>query len=231
VKLFANIATGFRAPSLYHLASEYGNRDLKPETSSSFEAGLQYINVKNTISLRFTYFDRTIEDVIVFKSLFVPPYGIYENAGKQKDNGFEVEATFRPAAKWNITANYAFVDGNIESKSGITGKDTSIYNLYRRPKNAINTTVGFQAGKKFYTTVGLRWVDKRDDLYFNPNTYGTERKVLKAYYNLDLYASYQPVAVVKFFADLRNVTNQQYFDVYGYNSRRLNFMAGAIVNF
>jgi vitamin B12 transporter len=76
VKLFANFSTGFRAPSLYHLASEYGNKDLEPETSSSLEAGVQYINVKNTLSLRFTYFDRIIKDVIVFKSLFVPPYGI-----------------------------------------------------------------------------------------------------------------------------------------------------------
>jgi vitamin B12 transporter len=46
VKLFANIASGFRAPTLYHLASEYGNKDLKPETSSSIEAGVQYMNVK-----------------------------------------------------------------------------------------------------------------------------------------------------------------------------------------
>jgi vitamin B12 transporter len=94
-----------------------------------------------------------------------------------------------------------------------------------------NTTVGFQAGKKFYTSIGLRWVDKRDDLYFNSTVLQPERKVLNAYYNLDLYASYQPVAIVKLFADLRNVTNQQYYDVYGYNSRRFNFMAGAIVNF
>jgi hypothetical protein len=32
----------------------------------------------------------------------------YDNEGKQKDNGFEVEASFRPVDKWNITANYAF---------------------------------------------------------------------------------------------------------------------------
>ncbi len=231
VKLFANIASGFRAPSLYNLASEYGNKELKPERSASFEAGVQYINVKNTVNLRFTYFDRTIKDVIIFRSLFVPPYGKYYNADKQKGNGFEVEATIHPADKWNITANYAFVDGNIETKSGVTGKDTSIYNLFRRPKNALNATVGFQLCKKFFISAGLRWVDKRDDLYFNPNTYATERKELKAYYNLDLFASYQPIAAVKFFADLRNVTNRENFDQYGYNNRMFNFMAGAIVAF
>ncbi|MEP7143170.1 MAG: TonB-dependent receptor [Ferruginibacter sp.] len=231
VKLFANIASGFRAPSLYNLASEYGNKDLKPERSTSFEAGAQYINTKSTLHLRVTYFDRTIKDVIIFQSLFVPPYGRYDNADKQKGNGVEVEATIRPASKWNITANYAFVDGNIETKSGTTGKDTSFYNLYRRPKNALNATVGFQPSKEFFTSIGVRWVDKRDELFYNPSTFSAETKPLKAYYNLDLYAAYQPVASVKLFADLRNITNQLYFDQYGYNNRRFNFMFGAAFNF
>jgi vitamin B12 transporter len=231
VKLFANIATGFRSPSLYHLASEYGNKDLKPETSASYEGGVQYINIKNTINLRFTYFNRIIKDVIIFSSLPVPPYGKYNNADKQKGNGFELEATLRPAEKWNISANYAFVDGSLETKSVATGKDTGIYNLYRRPKNALNATVGFQATKKFFTSVGLRWVDTRDDLFFNSNTFTTERKVLKAYYNLDLYAAYQLKPAIRFFADLRNITDQHYNDQYGYNSRRFNMMAGAVVNF
>jgi vitamin B12 transporter len=231
VKLFANIATGFRSPSLYHLASEYGNMDLQPETSASFEAGVQYVNIKNTVNLRFTYFDRTINDVIIFRSIATPPYGKYDNADKQKGNGFELEATIRPADKWNLTANYAFVDGSLETKSGLTGKDTSIYNLYRRPKNALNATVGFQATKKFFASVGLRWVDKRDDLYFNTTTYSTERKELKAYYNLDLYAAYQLRPSIKFFVDLRNLTDQLYNDQYGYNSRRFNFMAGVMANF
>jgi vitamin B12 transporter len=123
------------------------------------------------------------------------------------------------------------VDGNLLTKSGVTGKDTSIYNLYRRPKNALNATVGFQPGKKFFTSIGLRYVGKRNDLYFNPNTYAAEPIALKAYYNLDMYVSYQPLGKVKFFADLRNVTNQQYDDQYGYNCRRFNLMAGVIVNF
>ena len=111
VKLFANIASGFRAPSLYNLASEYGNAGLKPEKSMSYEGGVQYINTNNTVNMRVTWFNRVIKDVIIFKSLFVAPYGKYDNADKQKDHGFELEAILRPAAGWNITANYAFTDG------------------------------------------------------------------------------------------------------------------------
>jgi vitamin B12 transporter len=232
VKLFANVATGFRAPSLYNLASEYGNKNLQPEKSTSYEAGVQFSSTKNTFSIRATYFYRAIEDVIIFKSLFVPPYGQYDNANKQKDNGFELEASIKPSYKWNITANYAFVDGKIQDFTGsAAGKDTSFYNLYRKPKNTFNLTIGYQATKKLYASIGGRWVDKRTDLYFNPTTFDTEKKELSAYYNLDVFAAYQAAKSVKVFVDLRNITNQEYSDLYGYNSRKFNCMVGASFNF
>ena len=231
LKVFANISTGFRAPTIYNLASEYGNKKLKPEKSNSYEAGVQYFDKKNTANIRLTYFYRSIKDMIVFNSLFVPPYGQYGNADKQKDHGFEIEAALHPSDQWSITANYAFVDGHIETLSGATGKDTSFYNLYRRPKNIINTTIGFQATKKLYASLGFRWVDKTTDQFYNSATFSTEMKELKSYHNFDFYASYQAHSSVKVFADLRNITNQQYFEVYGYNSRKFNFMAGVLVNF
>ncbi len=230
LKLFASMASGFRAPSLYNLASEYGNAGLKPEKSMSYEGGIQFINTNNTVNLRVTYFNRIIKNVIIFKSLFTAPYGQYDNADKQKDHGFELEATVLPAAGWSIRANYTYNNGKVSTLSAATAKDTSFYNLYRRPKNTFNTTIGYQATAKLYTSIGVRWVDKRDDLFFNSNTFATEKKVLAAYYNLDVYASYQAASFVKVFADLRNVTNRQYFDLYGYNNRRFNFMAGVIVN-
>ena len=96
----------------------------------------------------------------------MPPYGQYSNADKQDDKGFELEARIRPSDKWNITANYAFVDGEITTKT-VAGKDTSYNNLLRRPKNTFNTTIGFQPTKKLFASIGLRWVDKRDDQYYN----------------------------------------------------------------
>lgn len=230
-KIFANLSSGFRAPTIYNLASEYGNKQLKPEKSTSFEAGVQYINKKSTVNVRLAYFNRLVKDLIVFNSLFTAPYGQYGNADKQKDNGLEVEATFRPAERWRITANYAFVNGNIETVSGATGKDTSFYNLYRRPKHIINTTVGFQATKKLYANLGFRVVGKAFDQYFNLTTFSTELKELPSYHNLDLHVSYMAHTSVKVFADIRNITNQQYAETFGYNSRRFNFMAGAAVNF
>lgn len=230
-KIFANLSSAFRAPTIYNLASEYGNKQLKPEKATTFEGGVQYSNIKNTVNIRLAYFDRVINDLIVFNALFTPPYGQYGNADKQKDHGLELEATVRPTDKWKITANFALVDGNIETVSGSTGKDTSFYNLYRRPKHIINTTFGYQATKKLYVNMGFRVVGKAFDQYFNNNTFSTDLVQLKSYHNLDLHISYVASSLVKVFADLRNITNQQYAETYGYNSRKFNFMAGIAVNF
>jgi vitamin B12 transporter len=228
VKIFANLSSGFRAPTIYNLASEYGNKDLDPERSISYEGGIQYIDPNNKLNIRATYFDRQIKDVIIFKNLFTAPYGQYANADKQKDHGIELEIAIKPSEKWSITANYAYVDGKIETSSAATGKDTSYFNLIRRPKNTINFNIGFQATKKLFTSIGGRWVDKREDRFSNPATFATEKKILGSYYNLDAYAAYQVHKLVKLFVDLRNITDQQYSELYGYNTRQFNFMAGVV---
>ncbi|HMO63464.1 MAG TPA: TonB-dependent receptor [Ferruginibacter sp.] len=231
VKIFANISSGFRAPSLYQLSSEYGNKNLKPEKSNSYEGGIQYTDHKNTLNLRATYFIRKIKEVIIFKSLPAAPWAQYANADKQDDNGLELEATLRPCSKLGITANYAFVTGNIKTQSALTAKDTSLYNLYRRPKHIINANISYQATKKLFTSIGFRWADKALDQYYDASAWETKTVEMPSFYYIDVHASYQVLKGVKLFADLRNITNQKYYELYGYNSRRFNFMAGALVNF
>ena len=41
-KIYANISSGYNVPSLYQLYSEYGNKNLKPEVTTSYEVGTQF---------------------------------------------------------------------------------------------------------------------------------------------------------------------------------------------
>ncbi|MBZ5858043.1 TonB-dependent receptor plug domain-containing protein [Flavihumibacter profundi] len=227
IKLYGSVATAFRAPSVYHLASEYGNPDLDPEHSFQYEAGLQYNSNSKKITARATYFNRSIKDVIIFQSSFTPPYGQYKNADKQADKGVETEFIFRPSGKLQFTANYTFTDGAITTQNN--GKDSSYFNLYRRPKHNVNLQSGFQLNPRLYVSASFRWVDKRQDIYFNPASFEAEPKQLGAYYNLGAYANYKAASFLEIYADFSNITNQQYFDLYGYNSRRFNMMAGVKV--
>lgn len=224
LKIYGTIGTAFRAPSVYHLASEYGNRQLDPERSFQYEAGMQWYNRNKQLMLRATYFNRRIKDVIIFQNLFDPPYGKYVNADKQADNGVELEWIYKPGSKWQFNLNYTYLDGAITTKE--SGKDSSYFNLYRRPKHNINAGAGWQATSRLFVRASLHWVDKREDLYFNPTTYAVEPKSLASYYTLNAFAQYRINAHLEAYLDLANLTNQQYFDLYGYNNRRFNLMTG-----
>ena len=224
LKLYASAATAFRAPSLYHLASEYGNTALSPERSRQYEAGLQFLDNANTFSTRLTFFSRKISDVIVFAGLPDPPYGQYRNADRQQDRGLEAELRFQPIARLQVNANYTFLEGAIHTQ--LAGKDTSYFNLYRRPKHSFNLGTTLRLTDKFNVGISLRWLDKRQDTWYNDQTWSTETKELDAYYNLDAYAQYKIAGALELFTDFRNITDRKYFDLYGYNTRRFNMMAG-----
>ena len=224
VKLFVNIASGFKAPSLYQVYSEYRNpyKELDPELSLSLEGGIQY--KKENVNLRAVYFIRNMKDNIDFFSAGPPNYeSYYINANKQKDKGFELEANI-DFGKVTLTGNYMNMDGMIETRSGT--KDTAFFNLYRRPKQLINLNAGMDILKGWSVNIGIQSVGKRMEA-----VYGAPPIEMPAYFNWNLYSSWNITSTVKMFADLKNITGEKYFEVLGYNSRRFNFMAGVSAKF
>ena len=224
IKIFGNVSSGFKAPSLYQVYSEYHAPvgELKPEKSLSFEGGIQYY--KNNVNLRAVYFIRNIKDNIVFVNSNNPPYGYYANADEQKDKGLELEAGI-DFGKVTLNANYVNLDGKIETKAGT--KDTAFFNLYRRPRQTINLNVGIELCKNWNMTIGVQSVSKRYDIF----TYGAAPGEMPAYYVWNLYSTYSISKNIKTFVDLKNITDEKYSEVYGYNSRRFNFMAGVNLSF
>lgn len=224
IKLFANITSGFKAPSLYQVYSEYHNpyTELNPEKSLSFEGGIQY--QKENVNLRAVYFIRNVKDNIQFFSEGPPNYfSYYVNADEQKDKGFELEANV-DFGKVRLNANYTNLDGYLETKS--SNKDTSYFNLFRRPKQSINLNIGIDICKGWYLNTGIQSISKRLEAVF-----GAEPVEIPAYYTWNLYSTYAITKNIKVYADLKNITDEKYFEVRGYNSRRFNFMAGITLKF
>jgi vitamin B12 transporter len=214
LKMFVDISSGYRAPAINELFGPFGaNPELKPETSNTIEGGLQGWTMNKKISALATYYQREIEDVIVYEY----PKG-YVNRDKQKDHGFEFELQYVPDDRWSLKASYAFVDGELTQK--LTTKDTTFHNLIRRPKHTLNFFAGYQATNKFFVSTSLQYFSKRNDIYYNPNNfYAPEQKVLKAYFLWNAYAEYKvlPSGLV-IFIDVKNLTNSKdYEEVYGYN--------------
>lgn len=226
LKVYANIASGFRAPVLTNVIGQYGNPNLKPEYAQEYEGGVQYFS--KTLNLSANYFNRTTKNLIIFGNLPNSPYGQYKNANQQQAQGVEFEGVYEPLPFLRVQANYTFTTGKLKDtlSSNSLNKDTTYNNLYRIPKHNFYLSVGYSGVKNLYVNIGLRWLSNRTDLYFDNATFKTTPVTLKSYYNLNLYADYAVLSWLKVFGDFENITNQKYSEVYGYNARRFNFMLG-----
>ncbi|TMI81913.1 MAG: TonB-dependent receptor [Bacteroidetes bacterium] len=223
LKMFIDISSGYRAPAINELFGPFGaNPELKPETSSTIEGGLQGWTLNKKISALATFYQREIEDVIVYEY----PKG-YVNRDRQKDHGVEFEFQYVPDNRWSLKASYAFVDGELTQK--LATKDTTFHNLIRRPKHTVNFFGGYQVTSKFFLSTSLQYFSKRDDIYYNPNNfYFPEQKVLKAYFLWNAYAEYKVLNNgLVIFVDAKNLlNNKDYAEVYGYNVQGITAYGG-----
>jgi vitamin B12 transporter len=221
LKLFVNITSGFRAPSIFELFGTFGaNPNLKPEKSATQEAGLQAMLLNKKLEFTVTGFNRNIKDVIIYES------NGYENRDKQHDYGAELEAGYSINQQLSVKINYAYVDGKITQK--IAAKDTSYYNLIRRPKHNAHLVVNYQASKNFFISSSLQITGKRTDTYYDPMTFLPSAVELKAYALWNLYAQYRFLKKkLSVFVDAKNLTNKKnYYEIYGYGVQGLNITGG-----
>ncbi len=221
-KIFANISSGYRAPSLYQLYSEYGNKKLNPETTTSYEAGFQFFS--NKITARVTGFARDGKNVILFYTDPATYASYYINGDKQNDYGIETGATLNLTSKLSAVLNYTYVDGKISTMPS-SGKDTSFFNLYKRPKNVLNVSFNYDVTKNIYLSTHLKTVSKAYEPQYQALPY-----VLKGYYTGDFYGRYKFNDKFNVFVDFQNITDQKYFVTRGFMTRGFNVNVGLQVN-
>ncbi len=218
-KVFINISSAYKIPSLYQLYSEYGNKNLKPEESNNYEIGIQSFSNDKRNSMRIVAFKRDIRHLIVFYT-DADFNSKYINRDKQNDYGFEVENSTAIGKIGSWVSNLTYVDGQ-----GTDG-NVKVKNLYRRPNFTFNSTLTLQPIKALTVAPSFRFVGSR-----LKGTYDAGPDLMPQYYTLDFYAGYSCTKQVRLFVDYRNITNQKYFDVVGYNSRKANCTVGISANF
>ena len=119
--------------------------------------------------------------------------------------------------------NYTYVDGKI-STTNANGKDTSYFNLYKRPKNVLNIFLNYQPGKDLFFSATIKVVSKAFEPQYNGPSYE-----LRGYYTLGLYGQYNFNKALNIFGDFQNITDQKYFVTRGFTTKGFNFNAGVKV--
>lgn len=211
--LRSSFSQGFKAPSLYQLYSQYGDRSLQPEQAHGWDAGVEQ-HLGDRALLSATYFRRDSRNLIAFFDCSTPsplclsePFGYYANIARAEAHGVEVQSTFKATAALDLSANYTYTD--TEDKS--SGSATYDNELPRRPKQAANMLASYRWPIRLSTDVAVRYGGRSFDDAANAIALG-------GYVLVDLRVSYPLSEGLDIYARVENVGGKSYETAYQYGS-------------
>ena len=198
-KLLASVSTSFLAPTLYQqYAPDYGNKSLKSERSTNYEAGIQYAQGKDLI--RLTAFEWHTRDLINWVPTGVDSSGYltgeYYNVDRAKNTGIELSA-----------------------QTEIFGLDIGSNLTWQNPKDR-ETDKQLVGRSKFFGTLNVsktigQWYVGGDIQYTGHRTYSGSD--LGSYTLVNLNARYNINKNISLYARIENLFDKEYETVYGYN--------------
>jgi len=220
LKFLASYSTAYITPSLFQLYDPlYGNDALLPEENTTIEAGVEFTS-DNELRFSAVYFTRYEMNYVDFVNVD-PELFIYQYQNIDEEftaGGIEIEASKKFAKKFTLSANY-------------TNTQADERFALRIPEHKLNASLGYQIFVKTYLGLNYQYNSERDESFFNPLTFESENTVLSSYGLLDFTGSHQLTKSVKLFASMSNILNEEFEELYRYQTRGRNFRVGFTLTF
>ncbi len=219
-KLRASAGTGAKAPSLYQLyAPSYGNKNLRAETSTGFDAGVDQMLLDGRASLSVTAFTNALRNLITADA---PAY-LYYNIARASTKGIEIGASYK------VIPDYATLKGAF---TYLDTRDLSVGNpvssglpLFRRPRHEGRISLALTPLPNLTLEPIVRLVGARADITYD-DVVGAQRVRLNPYLRFDMRADYRINDAFSVFARADNLTNARYEEVYNYGTAGRSFFGG-----
>tara|TARA_R110000868_G_scaffold144150_1_gene362927 strand:- start:49760 stop:51712 length:1953 start_codon:yes stop_codon:yes gene_type:complete len=218
IKGLASYSTAYITPSLYQLFEPtYGNSDLKPEDNKTIEVGAE-VNIAHKLTFSVVYFNRKETNFIDFVDL-----GNYVFKYKNSENSFI-------ASGIEFVADFNIIKGlKLKGNATYTSVDNSL--SLRIPKVKINSALLYEASESMFLSLSYQFNDNRADSVYNSTTYQNDIIDLKSYNIFDFYISHKLINnKVLLFANVTNILNESYQELYGYSTRGRNVSIGLNIN-
>ena len=211
----ASLGTGYRTPTPYELYSAYGNTNLKPETSLTYDLGSE-INLKpGSTNFYLGVFETKVEDIITYASS-----KYRQTSSNLKSNGLELR--IKTFFTNNFSTSLKYTKTNAKENDGdnikLVPKDKLIFSVNSSPLNNFNINSSFH------------YQNKARDTKYNE---------LPVYKSLNLKANYSIKNNSKAFLKIENLLDRKNIvnrgggtsENLGYQSPDLSFYIGfKIVN-
>ena len=221
-KLRAAWGEGFRAPTINDLFFPgFGNPNLKPERSESYEVGIDQRLWDNRIRLGVTYFHNQFSNLIEFVAqpgfIFLP-----QNVGRAVTEGVEFYSNVTPVDWLSLYANYTYTES----------EDIATHLPLRRfPRHRWTTgaTVTWDRWQLFAEALAVT------RQFETPAATG--KNFNDGYFRIDLGGSYKIwgrawfMERIDLIARFNNITDERYEEVQGFPAAPFNALIGVRIAF
>lgn len=192
---YINYKSFFAAPSLFHLYSSYGNKDLDPEEGNTVEFGVNH-RFTDSLDGTFNVFHTHAKNLIDYDYTT----SRYKNSGKTNANGFSLSLNKEFSRHWNASLGYSYL--HMQAKAG-----ENINNDGALPESTLHVNVSYKADK-FNASLDGRGVMNRYGSKESP-----EMRNYSSYWVWDMAANYHFTKNATLFARVNNIFDQFYTDV------------------
>ncbi len=213
-RLRGSFGEGFKTPTLYQLYGGFvGNTALRPETSRSYDLGLEKGDRNGVLHLALTGFRRDSRDLIDLDSSFV-----YQNVALARAQGFELELGTRITDKFRAQAAYTYLEA----------RDLSLNrDLARRPRHMLALSADWEtplAGLKLGADLRLQGDSVEYDFFGAPTR-------LDGFAVTTVRASLPLGERFELYGRVENVGDVRYQTAAGFNTPGRSAYAGVRVRF
>jgi vitamin B12 transporter len=220
MKLKTSVGSGFKAPTLSELFQSFpdfffiANPNLRPETSTGYDLGVEQALVGQTLRVGVTYYSNRIRNLIVAAPA---PDGInlsYANVGRARTNGVESFVAYSPIEVVTVRADYTYTQATDE------GTDQE---LLRRPKHKASLNAGWQATHALSLNATVltlsSWIDGNRD-------FSVPRLSAPGYTVVNLAASFDVNKHLSVFGRVDNLFDRHYQNPVGFLQPTVGAFAG-----
>jgi outer membrane receptor protein involved in Fe transport len=213
---------GIKEPDFFQSYGEsffaQGNPNLKPERSTTFDAGVEQRLFASRLRASATYFHHDYRDQIAYTVVdFTTFQGSYINLAHTRAQGIELSLEARPAAALSLLGQYTWTDGKVlESPSDFDPVYAEGRSLLRRPEHQASFAAQWSRSR---VSAGLTlvYVGARADSDFVGLGLANDPSFRNpSYTRLDARVRVRVVGALEAFLVADNLTDEQYQEALGY---------------
>ncbi|MFO1350910.1 MAG: TonB-dependent receptor [Gammaproteobacteria bacterium] len=225
-RLHASLGTGVKNPSFIELFGFFpgtfiGNPDLKPEQSTSWDVGVEQALWGGNLLADVTYFHS------IFKDEITPTFdsdtflsSVENGMGKSRREGVELSLSGELRADLSLTASYTYT----------SSRDPEGEDEVRRPRHQAGIDVNYRfLGDRAHVDLGVKYVGEQEDFDFR--SVPAARVTLGDYVLVDVSGAYKIGNHLELYGRIDNLLDQDYQEVFGYNTPGIGAFVGLKAEF